>query len=195
MAHRLILLFAKLFEDFVVYLPGAAGIYFRGLYYRLTFRSLGVGSRFYFGTLATGKERISVGDNFRIARLSGLCATNSGEICIGNNVSINARTDIDASDNGRICIGNDVAIAQNVVLRASDHVFSDRNLPVIMQGHSGGEIIIEDDVWIGANAVITRNCRIGAHSVVAAGAVVTKDVPPYTLVGGVPAVTIKQRGS
>ena len=52
-------------------------------------------------------------------------------------------------------------------------------------------ITIEDDVWIGANAVITSGVNIGHHSIIAAGAVVTKDVAPYTMVGGGPAKTIK----
>jgi acetyltransferase-like isoleucine patch superfamily enzyme len=61
------------------------------------------------------------------------------------------------------------------------------------QGHSGGKIVIEDDVWIRANAVITPDVIIGKGAVVAAGAVVTSDVPPYQIVGGVPAKTIANR--
>jgi galactoside O-acetyltransferase len=61
------------------------------------------------------------------------------------------------------------------------------------QGHSGGTIVIVDDVWIGSNTTITRNVRIGSHSIVGAGAVVTKDVDPYSIVGGVPSKLIKYR--
>jgi len=57
---------------------------------------------------------------------------------------------------------------------------------------STSTVIIEDDIWIGANAVVLPGVTIGHHSVVAAGAVVTKDVPPHSLVAGVPAKVIKQ---
>ena len=56
-----------------------------------------------------------------------------------------------------------------------------------------GEIIIGDGVWIGANVVVTRNVTIGAHSIVAAGAVVTRDVEPYSIVAGVPATLVRRR--
>ena len=61
------------------------------------------------------------------------------------------------------------------------------------QGHPGGTIIIENDVWMGANTTITRNVKIGSHSIVGAVAVVTKDVDPYSIVGGVPSKLIKYR--
>ena len=60
------------------------------------------------------------------------------------------------------------------------------------QGVSTKPVVIEDDIWIGANAVILPGVTIGHHTVVAAGAVVTKDVPPHSLVAGVPAKIIKQ---
>ena len=84
-------------------------------------------------------------------------------------------------------------IAQNVVLRASDHEFKSIEVPIIKQGHTGADILICDDCWIGANAVITRNVTIGKHSIVAAGAVVTKDVKPFSIVAGIPARCIKKR--
>ena len=62
---------------------------------------------------------------------------------------------------------------------------------ILSQGVTTSPIVIEDDVWIGGNAVITAGVHIGRHSVVAAGAVVTKDVPEYSLVAGVPAKVIR----
>ncbi len=61
------------------------------------------------------------------------------------------------------------------------------------QSHERGIIFVEDDVWIAANVVITRNVRLGKGCVVAAGSVVTKDVAPFQIVGGVPAVLIGTR--
>ena len=65
---------------------------------------------------------------------------------------------------------------------------------IIEQSHAGGTIVIEEGVWIGANVVITRNVKIRKHSIVGAGAVVTSDVPPFAIVGGVSAKMIRVRG-
>jgi len=75
---------------------------------------------------------------------------------------------------------------------ALDHNYEDLNLRIDEQGVRTKEIKIDDDVWIGANAVITAGVHIGRHAVVAAGAVVTKDVPEYCVVAGVPAKIIKR---
>ena len=91
-------------------------------------------------------------------------------------------------------IGNYVSIAPNVVLRASDHVMSRMDKLIRKQGHSGGEITLEDDFWIAANAVVVGRVHIGWGAVVTAGAVVTDYVEPYTIVGGVPAMFIKKCG-
>jgi len=69
------------------------------------------------------------------------------------------------------------------------------NKPIRDQGHRPGEIIVEDDVWLGANVTVIGSVRVGQGAVVAAGAVVTKDVEPYSIVGGVPAKFIKKRGA
>ncbi|GAB3538508.1 hypothetical protein GCM10027443_33610 [Pontibacter brevis] len=93
---------------------------------------------------------------------------------------------------GPITIGNSVIIAQNVVMSGLNHGYEDVNIPIKDQPCSTAEIIIEDECWIGANAVITAGVRIGKHAVVAGGSVVTKDVPPYTVVGGNPAKVLKR---
>ncbi len=92
-----------------------------------------------------------------------------------------------------IKIGDNVLIGPNVVIRAADHNFDNIDIPINMQGHRSGRIIIEDNVWIGANVTIIRDVTIGTGSVIGAGAVVTKDVPPYSIAAGVPARVIKSR--
>ena len=92
---------------------------------------------------------------------------------------------------GGITIGDRVYTAPQVQLLAVNHVFSDRTRPMIEQGITAEGIVVEDDVWIGAGAVITDGVRIGRGAVIAAGSVVTRDVPPYTVVGGAPARVIK----
>lgn len=93
---------------------------------------------------------------------------------------------------GPVTIGNDVMLAQNIVLSGLNHSYEDINLPISQQPCTTAQITVEDEVWIGANAVLTAGVRIGKHAVVAAGCVVTKDVPPYSIVVGNPARVIKQ---
>jgi acetyltransferase-like isoleucine patch superfamily enzyme len=75
---------------------------------------------------------------------------------------------------------------------AVNHVFDDPTRPMVEQGITAEGIVVEDDVWIGAGAIITDGVRICKGAVVAAGAVVTQDVPPYTVVGGVPAKALRK---
>ena len=93
---------------------------------------------------------------------------------------------------GPLRIGNDVIIAQNVVFSGLNHGYLDVQAPIKDQPCTTAEIVVEDEVWIGANSVITAGVRIGKHAVVAGGSVVTEDVAPYTIVGGNPARPLKQ---
>lgn len=90
-----------------------------------------------------------------------------------------------------ITIGDRVYTAPLVQLLAVNHVYDDPTRPMVEQGITADGIVVEDDVWIGASAIITDGVRIGRGAVVAAGAVVTQDVPPHTVVGGVPAKVLK----
>jgi acetyltransferase-like isoleucine patch superfamily enzyme len=75
---------------------------------------------------------------------------------------------------------------------AVNHVFDDPGRPFVEQGITAKGITIEDDVWLGSACVVTDGVRIGRGSVIAAGAVVTDDVPPHTVVAGVPARVIRE---
>jgi len=112
---------------------------------------------------------------------------NIGSVEIGANTIIGLGNTII----GPVQIGNDIMFAQNVVLSGLNHSYQDITTPSRNQPCTTATIIIEDEVWIGANAVITAGVTIGKHSVVAAGSVVTKNVPPYSVVGGNPAKVIK----
>jgi acetyltransferase-like isoleucine patch superfamily enzyme len=112
---------------------------------------------------------------------------------IGHRVNINYQVHLDASG-GHISIGNDVLIGPNCVLRAADHVFADPSIPVNCQGHQGGSIVIGDDCWLGANVVVLKDVSIGRGSVIGAGAVVTRNIPPYSIAVGMPAQVIGRRG-
>lgn len=94
---------------------------------------------------------------------------------------------------GKITLGNYVRIAPGAKIIGANHGHQRTDEPIFKQPHTSVGIVIEDDVWIGANAVIVDGVTVGAHSIVAAGAVVTKDVAPYSVVGGSPAKRIKDR--
>jgi acetyltransferase-like isoleucine patch superfamily enzyme len=93
---------------------------------------------------------------------------------------------------GGVTIGDRVYTSPMTQIIAVNHVFNDPSRPFIEQGITAQGITIEDDVWIGSNAVITDGVRIGKGAVIAAGAVVTRDVAAHTVVGGVPARLIKE---
>lgn len=117
------------------------------------------------------------------------CINNAvGDVVIGDHTRIGIHNTII----GPVCIGSHVNLAQGITVTALNHNFEDANKRIDEQGISTKPVMIGDDVWIGANAVILPGVTIGSHCVVAAGAVVTKDVAPHSLVGGVPAKLIKQ---
>ena len=117
------------------------------------------------------------------------CINNAvGDVVIGDHTRIGLHNTII----GPVEIGNHVNLAQGITVTALNHNFSDTSKRIDEQGVSTNPVTIEDDVWVGANAVILPGVTIGEHCVVAAGAVVTKDVPPHSLVAGVPAKVIKQ---
>lgn len=116
------------------------------------------------------------------------CINNAvGDIIIGDNTRIGLHTTVI----GPVEIGSNVNLAQGIVVTALNHNFTDCTKRIDEQGVSTAKVTIGNDVWIGANATVLPGVTIGNHSVVAAGAVVTKDVPPYSLVGGVPAKILK----
>lgn len=114
-----------------------------------------------------------------------------GNISIGNNVSINHHTYLTGA--GGLDIGNWVMFGTNCNVLTTNHRYDDYKVPMMLQGFSSGKVIIEDDVWIGSSVIILPNVKIGKGSIVAAGSVVNKDVPPYSIVGGVPAKLLKSR--
>jgi acetyltransferase-like isoleucine patch superfamily enzyme len=93
---------------------------------------------------------------------------------------------------GGVTIGDRVYTSPMTQIIAVNHVFDDPKRPFIEQGITAEGIVVEDDVWLGSSAVITDGVRVGRGAVVAAGAVVTQDVPPHTVVAGVPARVVKK---
>lgn len=146
---------------------------------------IGLGIRYCFG------KRLfkSIGRNVSIHKNVYIFHPNKLEL--GDNVSIHPMSYID--DAGGISIGNDVSIAHGVTIMSSTHNFEDLSQPIKDQGLTLAEVIISDNVWIGAKAVILKGVRIGRGSIVGASAVVNKDVPMNSIVAGIPAKVIKTR--
>lgn len=110
-----------------------------------------------------------------------------GAVNIGNN----SRIGIGNVIIGPVTIGNNVILAQNIVMSGLNHNYTDTDVPIYLQGETVATITVEDDSWIGANVVITAGVTIGKHSVIAGGAVVTKDIPPFSVAVGNPARVVK----
>ena len=144
-------------------IPGLAGFGLRYLLYRVLFTRLDGFCFIYPGV--------------RLMRTCGIRA--------GRNLHINGGAFIDAR--GGLTFGAHVLIGPNAVIVSSRHHWTDPSVPIVLQGHLTAPVTIGDDVWIGGNAVILPGVTVATGTVVAAGAVVTNDTPPYSIVAGVPA--------
>ena len=143
---------------------------------------------------ALSKKGIVIGNNFSLGRNSiiectGVIRELGEELVIGKNVGIAANAFI--AMRGKITIGDDTIIGPGVSIHAENHNFSNLEIPIRKQGATRKGINIGNDCWIGSKVVILDGVNIGNHAIIAAGAVVTKDVPDYAIVGGMPAKIIK----
>ena len=136
-------------------------------------------------------NRVTIG-KYAIIRPSNIYGGSIGEgLTMGDNSNIGPYNYIGCS--GKITIGNNVMLAPRVSIYAENHVFDHPEILIRDQGVEKKEVIIEDDCWIAANSILLAGVTIGKGSVVAAGSVVTENVPPYSVVAGVPAKFIKSR--
>jgi len=110
----------------------------------------------------------------------------AGSYCAGNCVF---------AANAGIKIGRDVMIADQVTLRDTDHCFADLSEPMIKQGFEARKIVVEDDVWIAHGAILLKGVHVGHGSIIGAGSVVSKDVPPFAIVAGSPARVLRFRNT
>lgn len=138
------------------------------------------------------KGKIVIGDRSRVYR-NAIVQSQEGNIIIGNDVTLQSFCMLRGA--GGITLGNGVRIAPGARLFASEHYFERTDIPIFQQGVKALPITVEEDVWVGSNAVITAGVIVGRGAVIAAGAVVTKDVEPWTIVGGIPAKVIGRRNA
>jgi acetyltransferase-like isoleucine patch superfamily enzyme len=143
-------------------------------------------------TIVIQKNNWNIGSNISI---SSNCAFFSreknleGVLNIGDNTHISNGTIIDMCND--VFIGKEVAIGHNCTIYTHDHYYGNKNVAAWKGGVTTHSVKIMDGAWIGSNVTILSGITIGARAVVAAGAVVTKDIPSETIYGGVPAKLIK----
>jgi acetyltransferase-like isoleucine patch superfamily enzyme len=174
---------AGLLESFVIFYPETRiGQKLREFYFRV-------------------KLRGNLGNNACISQNTFIY--NGAKLKIGDSFSIGRNSILDPNDSFGIIIGPHVHIASGVFIRAANHDYSDPSTPFIHQGHLAkkilneekeeASIIIEGDVWVGANSIILTGTKIGYGSVVAAGSLVSGRFPPYSIIASNPARVIGSR--
>lgn len=153
----------------------------------------------------TEKEQCVFGENCFVSKLANICDSTicmgddnvicanalirHADITMGKNCSVNSDTVLQ----GKITMGDNVRIAPKVSIIAHNHGYEDIFTPITCQPCSGKGIQIGSDVWIGANVVVVDGVKIGSHSIIGAGSVVTRDVGDYVIVAGNPARVLKNR--
>jgi len=205
--------------DLLALLAHNAGRLVRGLWVRLRFRRSDGLVMVGRGVRLRHPRHLSAGKNLIIDDYAEIMALSRQGIVCGNHVTIGAFATIKPSNyygrdlgegliigdrsnigaycyvgcSGLITIGNDVMISPRVSLYAENHNFSDPERPMRDQGITRQPIVIEDDCWIASGAIILAGVTVGRGSVVAAGSVVTHDVPPYSVAAGSPARVLRSR--
>lgn len=203
-------LYMTLFANF----PGAAGLFLRQKFYPWFLGACGRGVAFSRNVTLRCPARLFLGDGTLIDEQvcfdikSAVAAVRlgarnqilqgvrfetgyEGHVTLGDDCFVGAYTILNGF--GGITIGNNALIAGHCHIVSGDHGFADLTVPMGQQPITGKGIVLEDDVWLGAGVKVLDGVRIGQGSIVSAGAVVNRDVAPYSIVGGIPAKLIKMR--
>lgn len=140
--------------------------------------------------IARRNEEIILGDRSFVLK-GALLQPWGGRIAIGKDVGVNPYCVIYGM--GGVTIGDNVKVATSCVIVSANHNFERTDIPISLQGVTCKEIIIGNDVWLGARAIVLAGVEIGEGAVIGAGSVVSRSIPPYSVAVGVPARVIKQR--
>ena len=117
----------------------------------------------------------------------------NGLIEIGDGSIIYSGCELLCHHNSRIVIGRDVLFTRHAAAVTGGHVIEDREASIISQGIATADVVVEDNCWIGYRATLLPGVRVGKGTVVGAGSVVTKDLPPMVIAAGVPAEVVRER--
>lgn len=195
--------FIKLMRGFFlkIRVKNSKGFIFVGARTKIRFKSkISIGKSLQIGDNveinALSKNGIQIGNNVSILKntiieCTGVIRQLGEGLVIGNNVGIAQNCFIQVR--GQVTIGNNIIFGPGVGIFSENHNFSETDKYINEQGESRKGVKIEDGVWIGTAATILDGVTIGKNSIIAAGSVVNKDVPPYAVVGGIPAKIIKYR--
>lgn len=146
---------------------------------------------------ALGEWGVRLGDGVTVARgcsikSSSVLWTTSKGFVMGNNSSLGDFSFVGAA--GGVKIGSNVLGGQRLSFHSENHNYKDASRPIREQGVRREGIVVEDDCWLGTGSIFLDGVTVGRSSVVAAGSVVTRSIPPYSIVAGVPAKVIGTRG-
>jgi len=193
---------------------GALGIFLRSIFYRFLFKKVGKGVSFGRNITIRHPNKIVIGNNVVIddnCMLDAKGTSNRGiEIkdgvyigrntilsCKDGNITLNENANI--GFNSELCSGSELIIGKNTLIAAyvyfiaGDHIHDIVDKPIIDQLGKSKGIIVGDNCWFGAKALIFDGVNIGNDSIIGASAIVNKDIPPYSIAVGVPARVIKSR--
>lgn len=184
-------------------------------YYKTKFKSMGENVFIGKGVTIVNPEFITVGNNVQIKNDVTLIARGEGGITLSDGVRLQERVYLDTErvNDGYITIGkgvyigtgttlfghkgleigDDCLLAQNITLTPYSHIFDDPNAIIYSQGGHCEKVTIGKDVYIGMRAAVMYSGNIGDGSVIGAGSVVVKPIPPYSIAVGCPAKVIKER--
>lgn len=194
--------------------PGAIGILFRNLFYPSLFKKIGKGVNFGRGITIRHPHRIVIEsdvviDDYCVLDAKGLnnkgiyikekvfigrnsiLSCKNGNITLGKNVNIGFNSEIFSGS--EVIVGENTLIAAYVYIIGGGHDYSRTDIPISEQNKPSHGIKIEKNCWIGAGAKIFDNTTIGKETIIGAGSVVSKDIPPHSIAVGIPARVVKSR--
>lgn len=178
-----------------LYWGGYKSLSFKSLWLSLQFKECGVGLIAKPGVRVNKPKQVSLGKRVCLDRQSSIFLNQiSGKrpiVRIGNNVLIGAYSSIGCSN--EVVIEDDVMFAPHVHVTDRNHTYEDISIPISRQpAVSDGPVLIGRETWLGYGVQVMPNVRIGRHCVIAAGSIVTKNIPDYSVAVGIPAKVIKK---
>ncbi|QOD11854.1 acyltransferase [Psychrobacter sp. 28M-43] len=136
-----------------------------------------------------GRTEILLGN--KVTFRSGVLISGNGKLIIGDNTTLNEYTIIACTQS--VKIGANCMFAPYCYILDVDHEFADTSIAIKDQGYRQEPVVIGNDVWLGTGVVVTKGVTIGDGCIIAANSVVNKDIPAYSIAGGVPAKILRSR--